>query len=1171
MLHLHHSNRLEALAAVLAERTLAAPGDPLEAERIVVAHRSMARWVTLELASDLGIAANLRFELPADFAWSIMRGAAPGIGGERAYTPVRLRWRIYDALPEFAQERGEPSAAPVHAYLAGGGPRERFELADRLARVYDRCLLYRPDWIREWARNPPPHWQARLWRRLVEAERERAPDRPPGHWVASIDAFRDALASGAPEGWPRRVSFFAVPALSPSYLEVLHAASEWLDLHVYLLNPCREYWGDIHSARESRLRSPDVEPAERYFSAGNELLAAWGRAGRDMIDALIDTADAGAESDEFFVEPPGSTRLAALQRDILDLRLAAEAAESEAGREPDEAPPESAPGGGADSSAASSNPLSSMDSRLRGNDGDHPGHLFSSFPRKRESIAEARSPTVQWSSAVGAAGEGTVLKEPGERAGADDSIQIHVCHSAIREAEVLHDRLLGLFDSHPNLEAADVLVLVPDLARYGPAFEAVFGAAGRIPFDIARVRASDSRATGALLDLLALSRSRYPAEAMLAPLGAEAVRMRFGLEETDLPLIRTWLREAGIRWGVDAAHRGAEHLPETNEHTWRQGMRRLLLGYAAAGGDDLVAGLVPCTPAGAAGFDSGPAEHETLGRFLTYCEAAFELRELGTRERSAEAWADALRRLVSRFFASAAGTAPPLAYEMREVRELIRSFEEEAARAESPLSFDVVRDALRERTDEVSTEPARLADGITVARLAPGSVFPAEVVCVVGLNGGEFPRSPQPPTIDLVAAAPGRRGDRDPRHEDRLAFLQALLAARHAFLVSYTGRGLRDDAVLAPSVVVDELRDYLEVRFPGVGFETRHPLQPFSPRYFSASSDEEGAAREGGLFSYSDAMRRAAEALRAARAAEAAAARFHALSPETGPPRERIALTRLIAFFAHPVRHFLRGRLGLRLESEEPALDEDEPFELDGLDRYALRSRVWECMRAGSEEERSEAILRGTGHLPQRALGRVVHERAWEEMEGLRSILALHRAALDTPPRAFDIEVAGSRVEGEIEQAGPEGLLWWRIGSLRACDWIEIRLRQLALASAGHDPASALAVTIAKGSWSATRLEAPEGAEEELARWLEAWRRGQDELLPFFPETSSAYAEVIATRGEGAAEQAREKAENAWFGSPFHRGEVQEPYLALVYGEESPVTESFRELATGLLVPRTEA
>ena len=431
----------------------------------MVAHRSMARWLTLELAGALGIAANLRFELPADFAWSIMRAAVPGIGGERAYTPARLRWRIYDTLPDFAEERGEPSVAPVRAYLVGGGARERFELADRLARVFDRCLLYRPDWIREWVRNPPPHWQARLWRRLVEAEGKRNPDRPAGHWVASIDAFRRALAGGRPEEWPRRASFFAVPALSPSYLEVLRAASGGLDLHVYILNPCREYWGDIHSPRESRLRSPDVDPAERYFSAGNEILAAWGRAGRDMIDALIDAESADAESDEYFTAPEESSRLAAVQRDVLDLRLAREAVEED------------------------------------------------------------------------------LRERPGERAGADDSIQIHVCHSAVREAEVLHDRLLGLFDSHPDLEPADVLVLAPDLARYGPAFEAVFGAAGRIPFDVARVRASDSRATGALLDLLALPRSRYPAEAVLAPLGAEAVRARFGLEETDLPLIRAWLRE----------------------------------------------------------------------------------------------------------------------------------------------------------------------------------------------------------------------------------------------------------------------------------------------------------------------------------------------------------------------------------------------------------------------------------------------------------------------------------------------------------------------------------------------------------------------------------------------------------------------------------------------------
>ena len=57
--------------------------------------------------------------------------------------------------------------------------------------------------------------------------------------------------------------------------------------------------------------------------------------------------------------------------------------------------------------------------------------------------------------------------------------------------------------------------------------------------------------------------------------------------------------------------------------------------------------------------------------------------------------------MVSRFFMSAPGATPTVAEEAREVRELVRDFTEEAGRAESPLSFDLVRDALRERADEV--------------------------------------------------------------------------------------------------------------------------------------------------------------------------------------------------------------------------------------------------------------------------------------------------------------------------------------------------------------------------------------------------------------------------------------------------------------------------------------
>ena len=1116
-LRIVHSNRLEALAAALAEVVRAEPGDPLAPERIVVPHRAVGRWLSLELARELGIAANLEFELPAGFAWSVMRGAVPGLPKEQPFAPAQLRWRIHEVLPRFAEEEREGRA--VRRYLADGDPRKRFALADRLARVFDRCVVYRPDWIRAWDGGDAPNWQARLWRRVVEAEGSAA------HWVGAIDAFRGAIEGGArPEGWPLRATFFAVPALSPSYLDVLDAIGRRIDLRLFVLNPCREYWGDIYSRREIGRRAEGEDPAERYLTEGNELLAAWGRGGRDTFDSLVEVA--GGDGEERFVRPDGAHRLAAVQRDVLDLRLASEgAADGAANTEPD---------------------------------------------------------------ASAGAGAGA----------SDDSIRIHVCHSPVREAEVLHDRLLGLFDAHPDIGPADVLVLAPSLEVYGPAVEAVFGAAARIPFHVARRRSAASPAVRAFFELLAMRRSRLGAEAVLAPLDAEAVRARFGIAASGLPAIRDWVREAGIRWGVDAGHRAAEGLPATGDHAWRQGLRRLLLGYALPDPNELFAGVVPCPPR-AGGFEPGADEADLLGRFVTWCEAVFALRARLEEERPPREWARVLLAELGRFFAggdggpaagagigpgAGLGVAAAVAEEVSEVRGLVRAFEREAGGTDVPIGSDVVHDVLLELAEAPSREAVRLADAVTVTSLTPGQVFPAEVVCVIGLNDGAFPRSPSFPSFDLVAAGPARRGDRDVRHEDRFVFLEALLAARRAFLVSYTGRGQRDDAPIPPAAVVDELKDYLGRRFPGGSFETRHPLQPFSPRYFAGSGAEEaadpaGESRAGGggdLFSYSEAMCEAARSLGSGEARSGVPARFGAALPE--PPESegserRVALGELVAFFANPARWFLRERLGVRLELDDASLEDEEPFGLDHLERYWLRSDILDRMHAGVTRHRDEALQRGSGRLPQAALGGVVHGRVWEEVEGIHRALDPHRGALEARPVEIDVKIGGWRVVGSVENVGPAGLVWWRPGRLRARDRIGIRLTQLALAAAGSEVSGALALSLEKGAAKGTRFPAPEDAGEHLGEWLRAWGEGRSAPLPFFPETSLAYASALA-KGDGRS-GALARARTAWFGSPGPwggEGEVNgDAYLQLVHDGRDPLADDFEALAVSLLVPLAEA
>ena len=211
-LRLHHSNRIEALAADLAHLMRADPGDPFAPERIIVPHPTIGRWLSLELARELGIAANIRFEQPAEFAWSIMRDVMPDLAREQPYEPARLRWRIHDLLPGPAGEGGRHTAGtdPVSAsprpsdsgdaarvlesalgaYLRDGDRRKRFELADRLARMYDQCLLYRArldPCVGERRRSPlagaavaAPDRNGRSGRRrsLGRRPREIPPDRP---------------------------------------------------------------------------------------------------------------------------------------------------------------------------------------------------------------------------------------------------------------------------------------------------------------------------------------------------------------------------------------------------------------------------------------------------------------------------------------------------------------------------------------------------------------------------------------------------------------------------------------------------------------------------------------------------------------------------------------------------------------------------------------------------------------------------------------------------------------------------------------------------------------------------------------------------------------------------------------------------------------------------------
>jgi len=312
-LNIYTSNLMEHLVDRLEQVVRAprrAPGTPFDKELIVVQSKGMQRWLSMELAGRIGVWANGEFLFPNRFVEEVFARVLPDSPAEAPlFAPEVMTWRILGLL---LQVTGKPGFEEIAGYLSDDADGlKRMQLAQRIADTFDRYTIYRPEKLLEWEEGAEEHWQAQLWRALSDGVTQK-------HRARLLHDFRRALESGRlPE--QRRISVIGIPSLPPFHLEVLARIAQYGEVNLFLLNPCRQYWGEIVSERELARLEIRGEGAEQWYETGNPLLASWGKLGRDFFEAIIDGCGEHERRDSFPELPQGSL-LHEVQADIVELR-----------------------------------------------------------------------------------------------------------------------------------------------------------------------------------------------------------------------------------------------------------------------------------------------------------------------------------------------------------------------------------------------------------------------------------------------------------------------------------------------------------------------------------------------------------------------------------------------------------------------------------------------------------------------------------------------------------------------------------------------------------------------------------------------------------------------------------------------------------------------------------
>jgi exodeoxyribonuclease V gamma subunit len=1067
-----HGNQLDTLRGLAVEWMRRHPLRPLENEVVLVQSNGIAQWLKLALAGQDGccIAAALRVELPARFLWQAYRSVLghEAIPQQSPLDKDALAWRLMRLLPVVVDD---DVYAPLRRFLADDRDmNKRYQLAQRLADLFDQYQVYRADWLMDWADGldrlvdgrgdarpleAESRWQPALWRALIadltlaNSGNEGGVDVGPlAQSRAGIHSrFLQALAERdeAPSGLPRRISVFGLSSLPEQVLEALSAMARFSQVMLYVQNPCQHYWGDVvedkdllryEARRQQRKPGLAADLGEDLHQHAQPLLAAWGKQGRDYINLLEHYDDparyrAQFEHIDLFSSGPQDTLLGQLQDDILDLRPS----------------------------------------------GESRAHWPAVDPR------------------------------------CDASLRFHVAHSAQREVEILHDQLLACFNEDASLRPRDVIVMVPDVNAYAPHIQAVFGQFARddaryIPFTLA-----DQGLRGkqplliALEHLLRLPDSRFSVGEILDLLDVAALRGRFGIGVDDLPLLRRWLEGAGVRWGLDAAQRRELGLGEgLEQNTWRFGLRRMLLGYAM-GTAGAYAGIEPYDEIG--GLDAaliGP-----LSRLLdTLHAAAGDL----ARPAPPPVWGERLRGLLDDFFQPRDEDDDVLRLHLLEMLDGWLDRCQAGGLAES-LPLAVVREAWLGGVDQGRLGQRFLAGSVNFCTLMPMRAIPFRMVCLLGMNDGDYPRAQPPLDFDLMARD-YRPGDRSRREDDRYLMLEALLSARDRLYVSWVGRSIRDNSERPASVLVGQLRDHLADtwRLEGEGklvdaLTTVHPLQPFSRRYFGADPP---------LFSY---------------AREWAASYEPAEKPAAGevmlPPWQEegsVELEQLQRFLRNPVQCFLNQRLKVFLDGggEEAELD-SEPFAVDALEEHQFKQELLQAAVHDPRDDWQEGLreaaerLRRSGRLPMAGFGGLL-------LDALRSPLAGQLAAHADicakwpervqSPQEIRVERGAFVLEGwlndlRLNAAGERARVELLPGTVgingKSIKWHRLLRPYIVHVAAAAQGLALRTFLVAEDTASPLEF-APLPVDETCAildGWLEAWAEGMRRPLPVALKTAAAW------------------------------------------------------------------
>ncbi|MEH6396621.1 exodeoxyribonuclease V subunit gamma [Pseudoalteromonas sp.] len=982
----------------------------------------------------------------------------------------------------------EPLYLPLKTYLAGDTDGQKtFALCEKIADVYDQYLMYRPHWIATWDSG-----------------------------VDKLDDVDINIAPWQPDLWRRIVEHSK--ALGQSQFHRANMQGKLLSALASMdanLLPKRINLFGISAIASSQLEvfealSQKTEvnlfffnPSEHYWGDVVDEKTAAKITAKYAIKPLLD-AQSKPEQEYYFIGNPLLSSWGKLGRDYFEQLVQLEA--------------------------------SWLDGFIDVFDDSLLGQIQSEIYQlafKGESLSENKA----WF--INDEGKLPINSD-------DTSITLSDCHTPLREVERLHDYLLNLFNQNKQLTPKDIIVMMPDVGTYSPYIEAVFGGAKNerfIPYALADLAIEQEKPVlSSFASLANLPFSRFGVSDILDLLQVSQIAEKFSVEAHEYEQIQYWLERVGVKWGINAEHKHSFDLPAIELNTWQHGLNRLLLGIAQRDEQCPYKGIYSADEVEGMALD-------TLNKLVHFIDVLQNFKEQLSPDDTLINKADILANLLSEIYESDSDDSWDLLV-LQNVLDELKKHHDNGDYSQA-VSQRIVSYLVKQGIQEKGVGQRFLVGQVNFCTLMPMRAVPFKVVCMLGLNDADYPRTVQPIGFDLVPYSKKQKGDRSRKLDDRYLFLEALLSARDNLYMSYIGRSCFDNQPRMPSTLVSELLEYIGRSFEYADFEyadkshkklpqsliNQQHLQPFNSQYYQAASNHSLQSNH----SYNPIW------LPAAPIMPEPVTKLEVTAPE------QLDLDVFIRSVCHAQESFYQQSLGLRLPQFNEVAKDEEPFSLDALKRYFYLDEILQANI--NEQPLSTAQILQRGDLPQANVGDIIYDSMQHRVDALAGQVKEQIKGGKNEPIEVKLTLENTQVEGWLNHVYLQKQVFYRSASIKAKDLIKGFIYHLAAQSMQQNVETLLLGLDKKISFAPMSKA---DADALLADWFDLYKVLRQAPVAFFPVSGYEYI-----KSGGDINKAMSKFSPQYIG----RGEGEDPYIRLTIQSLADCQDEFIKWSELLLAP----